>query len=165
MANRQDNHQGNRQLNIHVPDSLPMVGPKVGKAMGTSGSPVTTAQVLQQWGLTIVPGRGGTSPKHQDHVAVRKSWPSTELNHCLTAWARGGEQGKELLDKICSLENLQWAFRRVAKNRGKPGIDDVTIHEFCLFLNDNVTTLAKELKSGYYRPQPPNWACIPKPGQ
>ena len=68
------------------------------------------------------------------------------------------------MDKICSLDNLRRAFRRVQKNKGAPGIDGVTIQEFGLFLNDNLTTLAEELKSGQYQPQPVERKWIPKPG-
>ena len=156
MANGQNNHLGNRQRNIHVPDNPPMVGAKVGRAMGTSGPLVALARVIQQGCRTIAPERGATSSEHLDHPALRKSWPSTELNHCPTPWAKGGDQCNKMMDKICSMDNLRAAFRRVEKNKGGPGIDGVTIQEFGLFLTDNLTTLAEELKSGQYRPQ----ACL-----
>ena len=40
----------------------------------------------------------------------------------------------------------------------------MTIHEFGLSLNDNLTTLAEELKSGQYQPQSVKREWIPKPG-
>ena len=76
----------------------------------------------------------------------------------------GGGRYSQMMDRICSLENLQRAFRRVQKNKGGPGIDGVTIHEFGLFLSVNLTTLAEELKSGQYQPQPVARKWIPKPG-
>jgi RNA-directed DNA polymerase len=69
-----------------------------------------------------------------------------------------------MMDRICSLDNLRGAFRRVQKNKGGPGIDGVTIREFGCSLNDNLTTLAEELKSGQYQPQPVERKWIPKPG-
>jgi RNA-directed DNA polymerase len=69
-----------------------------------------------------------------------------------------------MLDRICSLDNLLAAFRRVTKNKGGPGIDGVIIKEFGQFLNDNLTTLAEELQSGQYQPQSVKRVLIPKPG-
>jgi RNA-directed DNA polymerase len=69
-----------------------------------------------------------------------------------------------MLDRICSRDALHRAFRRVQKNKGGPGIDGETIHEFGLFVNDNLTTLAEELQSGQYQPQSVKRVLIPKPG-
>lgn len=52
----------------------------------------------------------------------------------------GGDRYSQLMDRICSLDNLRRAFRRVAKNKGGPGTDGVTIQEFGLSLTDNLTT-------------------------
>ena len=64
MAIGQDNHPGNRQFNIHVPES-PMVGAKVGRATGTYVPSVVPTQVDQQSCMTIAPERGTTSSEHR----------------------------------------------------------------------------------------------------
>ena len=61
---------------------------------------------------------------------------------------KGGDRRNQMMDRIYSPDNLRVAFRRVEKNKGGPGIDGETIHEFGLFLNDNLTKLAEELMSG-----------------
>jgi RNA-directed DNA polymerase len=69
-----------------------------------------------------------------------------------------------MMDRICSLDNLRTAFRRVAENKGSPGSDGVTIYEYGFNLEDNLSCLAGELISGQYRPQPVRRVMIPKPG-
>jgi RNA-directed DNA polymerase len=69
-----------------------------------------------------------------------------------------------MMDRICSQDNLRCAFRRVAKNKGGPGIDGVTIQEFGFHLHGNLTALAEELQSGQYQSQPVERVWMPKPG-
>ncbi len=76
----------------------------------------------------------------------------------------GGDRCNQMMNKICSQDNLRNAFRKVAKNKGSSGIDGVTTQEFGSSLNVNLTTLAKELLSGQYQPQSVKRVWIPKPG-
>ena len=70
-----------------------------------------------------------------------------------------------MMNRSYALDNPQVVHQRVAKNKDWPGSGGVTIQELGFFLNNNLTRLALELKSGYYHlPQPPNQAWIPKPG-
>lgn len=68
------------------------------------------------------------------------------------------EEIKEMLkyhslrDKIFSLKNLYSAFKKVKKNKGKAGLDSVSIKQFEADLDRNILNIHKELKSAIYIP-------------
>ena len=68
-----------------------------------------------------------------------------------------------LIDKIYSKKNLEDAYRRVRANKGKPGIDQVTVETYGSNLEENLETLHHDLKTGAYKPQPVRRVKIPKP--
>ncbi|ACB84289.1 group II intron reverse transcriptase/maturase [Natranaerobius thermophilus] len=68
-----------------------------------------------------------------------------------------------LIDKIYSKKNLEDAYRRVRANKGKPGIDQVTVEAYGSNLEENLETLHHDLKIGAYKPQPVRRVKIPKP--
>jgi len=70
-----------------------------------------------------------------------------------------------LIDKVYSEKNLRAAFKRVRKNKGAPGIDNVTVAHFELDLEHNITKLIEELKTGTYQPQMIKRVYIDKPGK
>jgi RNA-directed DNA polymerase len=70
-----------------------------------------------------------------------------------------------LIDKVYSEKNLRAAFKRVRKNHGAPGIDNVTVEHFELDLEHNITKLIEELKAGTYQPQMIKRVYIDKPGK
>jgi RNA-directed DNA polymerase len=69
------------------------------------------------------------------------------------------------MDKVCKPENLRSAFAKVKSNGGAPGVDHVTIREFESRLEENLETLAAQLRSGTYEPQGIRRVEIPKPGR
>jgi RNA-directed DNA polymerase len=69
-----------------------------------------------------------------------------------------------LLEEICGIGNLREAFRRVAKNRGSPGIDGVTIEAFEQNLDQELEQLREGVLSWTYKPTPVKRVEIPKPG-
>lgn len=84
----------------------------------------------------------------------------------LEALERGVKGGKwySLIDKVCTVEVLEAAFARVARNRGAAGVDHVTVEMFESQLGANLADLSEELRSGTYRPQMIRRHYIPKPG-
>lgn len=67
-----------------------------------------------------------------------------------------------LFEEICSCSNLLSAFDRVEENAGGPGVDNVTIEEFSLSLNETIRSLSKDLLDGKYRPDALLKVGIPK---
>ena len=67
-----------------------------------------------------------------------------------------------LADKVWNPETLRKAWKKVKANKGKHGVDGVTIEEFEANLEGNLKQLHEELKSKTYRPQPVRRVYIPK---
>ena len=51
-------------------------------------------------------------------------------------------------------ELMRKAFQAVKRNRGAAGVDKVSIQMFAANLEENLTALMRELKTGTYRPLP-----------
>jgi RNA-directed DNA polymerase len=69
-----------------------------------------------------------------------------------------------LMEQVCDPKNLLRAYRRVRSNKGKPGVDGMTVHELAHWLRKNNAALTASLLDGTYRPQPVRGVSIPKPG-
>jgi RNA-directed DNA polymerase len=69
----------------------------------------------------------------------------------------------ELMEEVCSRENLFKALHRVKANGGAPGVDGMTVQELPDFLRQHWPRLKEELLKGIYQPQPVRRVGIPKP--
>ena len=71
-----------------------------------------------------------------------------------------------LLEKSFDISKQQvWdAFRQVRRNKGAPGVDEVSLAEFEEDLGDNLYKIWNRLCSGSYFPPPVKAVEIPKPG-
>ncbi len=67
-----------------------------------------------------------------------------------------------LRDKVFSLKNLYSAFQHVKNNKGKAGLDRVSIKQFEADLDVNITNIHNELKTTIYKPSPVLRVYIPK---
>jgi len=67
-----------------------------------------------------------------------------------------------LRDKVFNLKNLYSAFEHVKKNKGKAGLDRVSIKEFEADLENNIMNIHKEMKTEIYKPKPVLRVYIPK---
>jgi retron-type reverse transcriptase len=56
------------------------------------------------------------------------------------------------------------AFRAVKRNKGKAGVDRVSIEMFAQHLDQNLLALMRDLKEGTFQPQPVRRVLIPKGG-
>ncbi len=71
------------------------------------------------------------------------------------------EQG--LFERVCSIEELQAAYKTVRRNHGAPGVDGVTVEAFGERLNRELPRLKFELENWKYKPQPVRRVDISKP--
>ena len=67
-----------------------------------------------------------------------------------------------LRDKVFNLKNLYSAFNNVKKNKGKAGLDRVSIKQFEADLEKNIFNIHKELRTVVYNPAPVLRVYIPK---
>jgi group II intron reverse transcriptase/maturase len=69
-----------------------------------------------------------------------------------------------LFENLCSSLYLGIGFILVKRNRGKPGIDGVSIADFEANLDEELSQLQQELSNWTYQPLPVRRVEIPKPG-
>jgi RNA-directed DNA polymerase len=69
----------------------------------------------------------------------------------------------ELLEEILSSVNVRTACERVKRNKGAPGIDDVTVKELDYFMEKHWVRISDEILNGTYKPSPVKRVEIPKP--
>lgn len=100
------------------------------------------------------------------HPLWRTAKPCVWTPRMLTALLTGAEGTKwfRLFDKVFAERNLWTALQQVAKNDGAPGVDHVTVGEFCTQLPENLWQLSDSLQDDTYRPQAIRRVHIPKPG-
>ena len=70
----------------------------------------------------------------------------------------------DLLERICSWENVLEACRHVVRNGGAGGVDGMDVRELCAWLEANHGALAGRMLRGAYRPAPVRRVEIPKDG-
>lgn len=69
----------------------------------------------------------------------------------------------KLIEKILSKENLQIAIKKVKQNKGAPGIDKMTVHEFEDWFNQYQEDVISKIMNKQYQPMPVKRVYIPKP--
>ena len=102
------------------------------------------------------PGRAGAEPREYPE-APTPAWSTEEdeLN------ASTGNT-KDLLERICSRENMQAACERVIRNGGASGVDGMETAELSAWLDANHEALTSRILTGKYRPKPVRRVEIPK---
>ena len=68
-----------------------------------------------------------------------------------------------LMEEICERENLKEALRRVKANKGRAGVDGMTVDRITDYLKEHWPAIREELLQGTYEPQPVRRVEIPKP--
>ena len=68
-----------------------------------------------------------------------------------------------LMEQVVERSNLKLAYQRVVKNKGAPGVDDVTVLEFKDWLKRHWPSVKIALLEGRYLPRPVRRVDIPKP--
>jgi RNA-directed DNA polymerase len=99
---------------------------------------------------------------------ARWAWAEASVwtDRMLTALEDGVKGGVwfSLIDKVWSDRNLASAWAQTARNDGAAGVDHVTVAMFENRLDENLTKLARQLRTGTYRPQAARRHYIPKAG-
>jgi len=104
-------------------------------------------------------GRPHPEGRPESELAAQNLWPSFWHPH------DPGRRFHALYDKVSRRDVLERAWELVRRNRGAPGIDQVTIQQVELFGVDRLLgQLAASLKDGCYQPQLARRVFIPKPG-
>jgi len=67
------------------------------------------------------------------------------------------------MEEVVERSNLQLAYQRVVKNKGAPGVDDVSVSEFKGWLKMHWPSVKRALLEGRYLPRPVRRVDIPKP--
>src|SRR5699024_10814213 len=68
-----------------------------------------------------------------------------------------------MMEQILSRENLTHALKRVERNKGSHGVDEMPVQNLRAYVTEHWTTLRGELQEGTYCPQPVRRVEIPKP--
>ena len=71
-------------------------------------------------------------------------------------------QPDNLLEIILRTDNLNKAYLKVKKNKGKGGIDGMQVDELLPYLRENQSALVQQLRDGKYKPNPVRRVEIPK---
>jgi RNA-directed DNA polymerase len=107
------------------------------------------------------PARAGQSQEQDvsrpEPVAVRSGHPASPEPSSQPVRVDG------LWEQVFSRSNLTRALRRVERNRGAPGVDEVTVEQFRPWLNQHWVGVREALDAGRYKPQPVRRVEIPKP--
>ena len=74
------------------------------------------------------------------------------------------ESGPSMEEIFCDRQNLIQALKRVRRNKGKPGIDGITVEALEGYLHKHWPQIQEALLEGRYRPQAVRRALIEKLG-
>ncbi len=88
------------------------------------------------------------------------SRPGAEVR---TATSEQTKSEDQLMEQVVERSNLWSAYQRVVKNKGAPGVDDLTVSEFKDWLKVHWPSVKEALLAGRYMPQPVRRVDIPKP--
>ncbi len=80
-----------------------------------------------------------------------------------TATSEQTKSEDQLMEQVVERSNLWSAYQRVVKNKGAPGVDDLTVSEFKDWLKVHWPSVKEALLAGRYMPQPVRRVDIPKP--
>jgi RNA-directed DNA polymerase len=96
----------------------------------------------------------------------RLTWSVLSVNQGLWPWEEAKGSMTTSQDKPFDIPKaMVWeAYRRVAANKGAPGVDGEPLAEFEARLKDNLYKIWNRMSSGSYFPPPVRAVEIPKPG-
>ena len=78
-------------------------------------------------------------------------------------WKERDSAQPKLLEAILNKDNFNRAYKRVKANKGKPGIDGMTVEEALPYLREHQKELTDRIQRGKYTPSPVRRVEIPKP--
>ena len=93
----------------------------------------------------------GKSETRASLSEVQQTLPASHKSSCLT----------NLMSEVASKANLTAAFKAVKRNKGAPGIDNITVKQVNDNLESIIAEIASTLKDQTYRPMPVRGVKIP----
>ena len=69
-------------------------------------------------------------------------------------WKERDSTQPKLLEAILYKDNLNRAYKRVKANKGKPGVDGMTVEEALPYLREYQKELTGRIRKGKYTPSP-----------
>ena len=95
------------------------------------------------------------SAEHEGYAKVSRSFNRI--------WKERDSAQPKLLETILYKDNFNRAYKRVKANKGKPGIDGMTVEEALPYLKEHQKELTDRIYRGKYTPSPVRRVEIPKP--
>ena len=146
------------------------------KTARREGRQVSEMNRKTRWGRVMTTNGQGLPETADDRLSAIKEdkaryprWTSAMVDAIPKLEAQG-RKWFQLYDKIADAQTLKYAWDRInartkgaARTRGA-GVDAMTVEGFAKESEGKLKKLAKELKSGRYRPSPIRRHYIPKPG-
>jgi RNA-directed DNA polymerase len=80
------------------------------------------------------------------------------------SWDHFRSETMQLMDAVVERENMIKALRRVERNKGAAGIDEMPVSELLPYLKAHWSCIKEDLLSGSYQPSAVREVNIPKPG-
>jgi RNA-directed DNA polymerase len=115
------------------------------------------AQSQQNTGRAVGPAAQGERDFPSGTLGVEERQTSS-------ARSEGRALAEGLMEQVVARDNLNRAFKRVAANKGAPGVDGMTVDQLRDWASANKEALIAALLDGSYKPQPVRGVEIPKPG-
>lgn len=113
-------------------------------------------------------GKAPSRPRTRAPKPAQRLDPARKLQRTLYRTAKSQPERRFglLYDKVCRLDILQEAWRRVKSNGGAAGVDQVSIADVCEYGEERfLRELQQELRDESYRVDHVRRVHIPKPGQ
>ena len=95
------------------------------------------------------------SAEHEGYAKVSRSFNRI--------WKERDSAQPKLLEAILYKDNFNRAYKRVKANKGKPGVDGMTVEEALPYLREHQKELTDRILRGKYTPSPVRRVEIPKP--
>lgn len=70
---------------------------------------------------------------------------------------------QNLMEVVCSKDNLNRAYKRVKSNKGAPGVDGMSVEDLGPYIKTHKEEIIASLLGGRYQPQAVKGVAIPKP--
>ncbi len=80
------------------------------------------------------------------------------------SWEHFRSETMQLMDAVVERENMTEALRRVERNQGASGVDEMSVSDLRPYLKAHWSEIKGELLGGSYRPSGVREVMIPKPG-
>lgn len=92
----------------------------------------------------------------------------SRTNHTVAEYPNDEQKNRtqasdQIMEAIVEASNLENAYKQVKRNKGSPGVDNMTVEELGNYLTSNLSQIKKQLLLGTYKPLPVKRVEIPKP--